>query len=201
MLNAQNSLRANCHLIPDNKIQLFVQKMLSGERRLRNVKMSKCQPQTVKLLELYGSGKSKMIFMNKPPHYLTCFVLQGLTFRKQSVLLSMDMLFIQEYEKMKKHCGYTVLIEHNGENFLAFVQYFLYESHSTTVFAVVKWIILDFANPFLVSEKPRHLLRIAGEEDQHTSGLCTGKSSISLWKFKPCVCIKSSKFLWSLSLT
>ena len=38
MLYAQNSLRANCHLIPDNKIQLFVQKMLSGERSLRNVK-------------------------------------------------------------------------------------------------------------------------------------------------------------------
>ena len=72
------------------------------------------------------------------------------------------------YEKMKKHCGYAVLIEHSGENFLAFVQYFLYESHSTTVFAVVKRIILDFANPFLVYEKPRHLLRITGEEDQHT---------------------------------
>ena len=33
---------------------------------------------------------------------------------------------------------------------------------------MVKRIILDFANPFLVSEKPRHLLRITGEEDQHT---------------------------------
>jgi len=44
MLYAQNSLRANCHLIPDKKVQLFVQKMLSGERRLRNVKTaSNCQ--------------------------------------------------------------------------------------------------------------------------------------------------------------
>ena len=71
------------------------------------------------------------------------------------------------YEKMKKHCGYAVLIEHEGENFMAFVQYFLYESNSKTVFAVIKRILLDLEKPFFVSEKPRHLLRIAGEEDEH----------------------------------
>ena len=37
---------------------------------------------------------------------------------------------------------------------MAFVQYFLYESNSRTVFAVIKRILLDFGNPFLVSEKP-----------------------------------------------
>ena len=72
------------------------------------------------------------------------------------------------HEKMKIHCEYAVLMEHNGENFMAVVQYFLYESNSKPVLVVVKRIILDFANPFLVSEKPCHLLRIAGEEDQHT---------------------------------
>lgn len=34
MLYAQNSRRANCHLIPDVTIQQFVERMLSGERRL-----------------------------------------------------------------------------------------------------------------------------------------------------------------------
>ena len=68
---------------------------------------------------------------------------------------------------MKKHCGYAVLIEHEGENFMAFVQYFIYESNSKTVFAVIKRILLDLEKPFFVSEKPRHLLRIASEEDEH----------------------------------
>ena len=51
---------------------------------------------------------------------------------------------------------------------MAYVQYFLYESNSNTVFAVLKRIILDLENPFLVSDKPRHLLRTAGEEQRHT---------------------------------
>ena len=51
---------------------------------------------------------------------------------------------------------------------MAIVQYFLYESNSETVLAVVKQILLDLENPFLLSEKPRHLLRIAGEENKHT---------------------------------
>ena len=38
---------------------------------------------------------------------------------------------------------------------MAIVQYFLSESNSETVLAVV-------------SEKPHHLLQIAGEEDEHT---------------------------------
>ena len=120
------------------------------------------------------------------------------------VIVNGHVIYSRVHKKAKKHCGYAVIIEHNGENFSAFVQYFHYESNSTTVFAVVKQIILDFPNLVLVSEKPRHLLRIAGEGGGPAgcaSGLCTGKSSISLWKFKPCVCIKSSKFLLSLSLT
>ena len=84
------------------------------------------------------------------------------------VIINGHIIYSRMYEKMKKHCGYAVLIEHNGENYMAFVQYFLYESNSKTVFAVVKRIILDFTNPFLASQKPCHLLRVAGEEDQHT---------------------------------
>ena len=44
MLYAQNSLRLNCHLIPDKNIQRFVERMLSAERSLRNVKRAvNCQ--------------------------------------------------------------------------------------------------------------------------------------------------------------
>ena len=35
------------------------------------------------------------------------------------------------------------------------------------IFVVIKGILLDLEKPFFVSEKPRHLLRIASEEDEH----------------------------------
>ena len=82
------------------------------------------------------------------------------------VIVNGHIIYSRMYEKMTKHCGYAVLIEHEGENFMGFVQYFLYESNSKTVFAVIKRILLDLEKPFFVSEKPRHL-RIAGEEDRH----------------------------------
>ena len=119
------------------------------------------------------------------------------------VIVNGHIIYSRMCEKMKKHCGCAVLIEHNGENFMAVVQYFLYESNSRTVFAVIKRILLDFGNPLLVSEKPHHLLRIAGEEDQHKVvpvDCVLEKNSISFWKSKPHLCITSSKFLWPLSL-
>ena len=51
---------------------------------------------------------------------------------------------------------------------MAFVEYFLFESNSKIVFAVVKHIILDYENPFLVCDKPRHLLRVSGEDEKYT---------------------------------
>ena len=165
MLYAQNSLRADCHLIPDKKIKFFVEKMLSGERSLRNVKTaSNCQIAgalrrwTVKK-DIYEQV-SLLLDVNK--------ISRPVFQEAKRVIVNGHIIYSKMYEKMKKHCGCAVLIEHNGDNFLAFVQYFLYESTSKTVFAVIKRILLDFTNPFLVSDKPRHLLRIAGEEDQHT---------------------------------
>lgn len=38
MLYAQTSLRSKCYLIPDKNVQLFLEKMLSGDRSLQNVK-------------------------------------------------------------------------------------------------------------------------------------------------------------------
>ena len=35
------------------------------------------------------------------------------------------------------------------------------------IFIVIKGILLDLEKPFFVSEKSRHLLRIASEEDEH----------------------------------
>ena len=35
------------------------------------------------------------------------------------------------------------------------------------IFAVIKRMLLDLEKPFFVSEKPRHLVRTAGEEDEH----------------------------------
>lgn len=164
MLYAQNSLRANCHLIPDKKIRLFVEKMLSGERSLRNVKTaSNCQiagalrTWTVKK-NIYEQA-SLLLDLNH--------ISRPVFMEAKRVIVNGHIIYSKLYEKMKKHCGCAVLIEHNGENFMAFVQYFLYESTSKAVFAVIKRILLDFENPFLVSEKPQHLLRIAGEEEQH----------------------------------
>ena len=165
MLYAQNSLRANCHLIPDKKIQLFVLKMLSGERRLRNVKTaSNCQ-----IAGALRKWPVRNDIYEQASLLLDLLCITRPDFQEaKRVIINGHVIYSRMYEKMKKHCGYAVLIEHNGENYMAFVQYFLYESNSKTVFAVVKRIILDFTNPFLASEKPRHLLRVAGEEDQHT---------------------------------
>lgn len=35
------------------------------------------------------------------------------------VIVNGHVIYSRMYEKMKKHCGYAFLIEHNGENFLA----------------------------------------------------------------------------------
>lgn len=165
MLYAQNTLRANCHLIRDKQIQSFIERMLSGERKLRNVKtVTNCKIAgalrrwTVKS-DIYEQAS---LLLDLP--HVTIPVFQ----EAKRVIVNGHIIYSRMYEKLKKHCGCAVLIEHNGKNFMAFVQYFLYESNSETVLAVVKRILLDLENPFLVSEKPRHLLRISGEEDQHT---------------------------------
>lgn len=165
MLYAQNSLRANCHLIPDVTIQQFVERMLSGERRLRNVKKAaNCQI----------AGALRRWTADDNIYEQACLLIDLNCIRRpifqvaKRVIVNAHIIYSRLYEKRKKHCGYAVLIEHNGGNFMAYVQYFLYESNSKTVFAVLKRIILDLENPFLVSDKPRHLLRTAGEEQRHT---------------------------------
>ena len=165
MLYAQNSLRANCHLIPDVTIQQFVERMLSGERRLRNVKKAaNCQI----------AGALRRWTADDDIYEQACLLIDLNCIRRpifqvaKRVIVNGHIIYSRLYEKMKKHCGYAVLIEHNGGNFMAYVQYFLYESNSKTVFAVLKRIIVDLENPFLVSDKPRHLLRTAGEEQRHT---------------------------------
>lgn len=139
--------------------------MLSGERKLRYVKtVTNCKIAgalrrwTVKS-DIYEQAS---LLLDLP--HVTIPVFQ----EAKRVIVNGHIIYSRMYEKLKKHCGCAVLIEHNGKNFMAFVQYFLYESNSETVLAVVKRILLDLENPFLVSEKPRHLLRISGEEDQHT---------------------------------
>ncbi|PFX13893.1 hypothetical protein AWC38_SpisGene21989 [Stylophora pistillata] len=79
-----------------------------------------------------------------------------------------QLIWMMIYERMRKHCRFAVLVEHNGGNYMAFVEYFLFESNVKTVFAVIKPIILDFENPFLVCDKAKHLLRVAGEDDKYT---------------------------------
>lgn len=139
--------------------------MLSAERRLRNVKTaSNCQ-----MAGALRKWPVKNDIYEQASLLLDLLCATRPDFQEaKRVIVNGHVIYSRIYEKMKNHCGYAVLIEHNEENFMVFVQYFLYESNSRTVFAVVKWIILDFANPFLASEKPRHLLRISGEEDQHT---------------------------------
>ena len=165
MLYAQNSLRANCHLIPDKTIQQFVERMLSGERRLQNVK-SAANCQIAGALRRWTTNdaiyKQACVLLNSSRIDIPIFQVA------KRVIVNGHIIYSRMYEKMKKHCGYAVLVEQNGGNFMAYVQYFLCESNSKSVFAVIKRIILDLANPFLVSDKPRHLLRIAGEEQMQT---------------------------------
>jgi len=51
---------------------------------------------------------------------------------------------------------------------MAFVEYFLCERDVKTVFAVIKRLLLDFDKPFLMHGKPRHLLRITGEDNKYS---------------------------------
>ena len=82
------------------------------------------------------------------------------------MIVNGHVIYSEIYERMKKHCGFAVLIEHNGGNYMAFVEYFLFERDLKTVFAAVNRIVLDFENPFFVNDKPKHLPRIAGEDER-----------------------------------
>lgn len=162
MLYAQNSLRANCHLIPDKNIQCFVERMLSAERSLRNVKSAvNCQI----------AGALKKWTVNNEIYEKASLLLESNNFNgpvfleAKRVILNGYVIYSRIYKKMKKHCGCAVLIEDNRGNYMTFVEYLLFESNLKAVCAVIKHIILDFENPFVVCDKPRHLLRIVGEDD------------------------------------
>lgn len=62
--------------------------------------------------------------MNKLPYYyfdLLCITRPD--FQKvKRVIVNGHVIYSRMYKKMKKHCEYAVLIEHNGENFMAFIQ-------------------------------------------------------------------------------
>ena len=136
--------------------------MISGERRLRNVKKA-ANCQIVGALRRWTAIED---IYEQACLLLDLNCIDRPIFQvAKLVIVNGHIIYSRLY---KKHCGYAVLIEHNGGNFMAYVQYFLYESNSKTVFAVLKRIVLDFENPFLVSDKPRHLLRTAGEEQRHT---------------------------------
>lgn len=79
---------------------------------------------------------------------------------------------------------------------------FLYESNPETLLAVVKQILLDLENPFLVSEKHCHL-QITGEEDQHkVVPVDYILEKILYLSGNPNrACITSSKFLQTLLLS
>lgn len=165
MLYAQNALRSKCHLISDKNVQFFVEQMLSGERSLRNVKSAKnCQV----------AGALKKWAVNNEVYEQASLLLNSsnpnipVFLEAKRVIVNGHVIFSRIYERMKKHCGFAVLIEHSDGNYMAFVEYFLFESNSKIVFAVVKRIILDYENPFLVCEKPRHLLRVSGEDEKYT---------------------------------
>ncbi len=167
MLYAQNSLRTKCHLIPDKNIRIFVEQMLSGERSLRNVKNA---------ANCHVAGALKKWKFNDEIYEQASLLLNSsctnrpVFLEAKRVIVNGHVIFSRLYERMKKHCGFAVLVEHNGGNYMymAFVEYFLFESNSKTVFAVVKRIILDYENPFLVCDKPHHLLRVAGEDVKYT---------------------------------
>ena len=165
MLYAQNSLRSKCHLISDKNIQFFVEKMLSGDRSLRNVKSAaNCQV----------AGALKKWAVNNDIYERASILLDSnytsrpVFLEAKRVIVNGHVIHSRIYERMKKHCGFVVLIEHNEGNYMAFVEYFLFERNLKTVLAVVKRIILDLEKPFLVCDKPQHLLRIAGEDENYT---------------------------------
>ena len=165
MLYAQNSLRSNLHLIADKKIQSFAQQMLSGERSLQNVKKAaNCQV----------AGALRKWTVDNEIYDQTCSLLgancvnRPVFLQGKRIIVNGHVIYSRLYEQMKKHCGFAVLVYASGGNYMAFVEYFLCEKDVKTVFAVIKRLLLDFDKPFLMHEKPRHLLRITGEDNKYT---------------------------------
>jgi len=165
MLYAQNSHRANLHLIADKKIQSFAQQMLSGERSLQNVKKAaNCQV----------AGALRKWTVDNEIYNQTCSLLgpncvnRPVFLQAKRIIVNGHVIYSRLYERMKKHCGFAVLIQDSGGNYMAFVEYFLCERDVKTVFAVIKRLLLDFDKPFLMHGKPRHLLRITGEDNKYS---------------------------------
>lgn len=139
--------------------------MLSGERSLRNVKdAANCQVAGALRKWAVNNDIYKQASLLLPSSYTD----RPVFLEAKRVIVNGHVIYSRIYKRMRKHCGFAVLVEHNGGNYMAFVEYFLFESNVKTVFAVIKPIILDFENPFLVCDKPKHLLRVAGEDDKYT---------------------------------
>ncbi|KAJ7394520.1 hypothetical protein OS493_000335 [Desmophyllum pertusum] len=117
MLYAQNSLRANSHLIPDKNIQCFVERMLSAERSLRNVKSAvNCQ-----VAGALRNGQSIMRSIKRHLYYLTQILpIEPVFLEAKRVIVNGHVIYSRMYERMKKHCGCAVLIEDNRGNYMAF---------------------------------------------------------------------------------
>ena len=146
-------------------MQFFVEQMLSGERSLRNVKSAaNCQVAGALTKWTVNNEIYEQASLQLDSNYTD----RPVFLKAKRVIVNGHVIYSRIYERMKKHCGFAVLIEQNGGNYMAFVEYFLFERNLKTVFAVVKRIVLDFENPFFVNDKPKHLLRIAGEDESYT---------------------------------
>ena len=149
MLYAQNSLRTKCYFISEKNVQFFVEQMLSGERSLQNVKSAaNCQ---------VAGALTKWTVNNEIYEQASLLLDLNCTDRPvflkaKRVIVNGHIIYLRVYERIKKHCVFTVLIEYNGGNCMAFVEYFLFEKNLKTVFAVVNRIVLDFQKPFFLND-------------------------------------------------
>ena len=188
MLYAQNSLRSKCHLISDKNIQLFLEKMLSSDGSLQNVK-SAANCHVARALKKWAVNND--IYEQASILLDLNYTSRPVFLEAKRVIVNGHVIYSQIYERMKEHCGFVVLIERNEGNYMAFVEYFLFQRNLKTMLAVVKLIILDLEQPFLVCDKPQHLPRIAGEDESYTlvaMDCILEKNHLSFWQPKALMC-------------
>lgn len=129
-------------------MQFFVEQMLSGERSLRNVKSAaNCHVAGALTKWTVNNEIYEQASLQLDSNYID----RPVFLNTKRMIVNGHVIYSWIYERMKKHCGFAVLIEQNGGNYRAFLEYFLFERNLKTVFAVVKRIVLDFENPFFVN--------------------------------------------------
>ena len=107
MLYAQNYLQSKCRQISDKNIPVFVEKMLSGDRSVRNVKnAANCQvARALKKWTVNNDIYERASILLESNNTSRPVFLEA-----KRVIVNGHVIYSRIYERMKKHCGFVTLL-------------------------------------------------------------------------------------------